>query len=54
MSRSLRRAVAGVVVSATPYAAVSDYLLTARPPAPGTVCRPDPPFPSSPARTVTR
>ncbi|MEU8235656.1 alpha/beta hydrolase [Actinoplanes sp. NPDC048967] len=29
---------------------VSHYLLTARPPAPGTVCRPDPPFPPSPAR----
>jgi hypothetical protein len=29
---------------------VSDYLLIARPPAPGTVCRPDPPFPPSPAR----
>ena len=29
---------------------VSHYLLTATPPAPGTVCHPDPPFPPSPAR----
>ena len=33
---------------------VSDYLLTARTPAPGTVCQPDPPFPGSPARTAAR
>jgi pimeloyl-ACP methyl ester carboxylesterase len=33
---------------------VTDYLLTARPPAPGTVCQPDPPFPSALARGVSR
>lgn len=33
---------------------VVEYLRTARPPAPGTVCRPDPPFPPSPAPEAAR